>query len=198
VRNAVKLLVEEGLVGTRQGKHTVVLDRVPTHPLVVTSWAPAGYPTDRVAEPLAPDTGAIRREFGQDTAAVPRQFAELLGLTPGDLMVQRTITEIVNGEPIMISTSYLPVDLVGDAEVWHNVDWHDVKMGQLALVGHDVTVERPQVRARPPAPAERTKLDMAKGVSLIILSRACQVQVGERMTPAGVIVLTRGDRVFVC
>jgi GntR family transcriptional regulator len=194
VRGALRLMVEEGLIRTGQGKRAQVTDREPTHALVIASGeAPAG----RVAEqpsPYAggPGAGAARRECSQHTAAAPRQFARLLGLTAGEPMRQRSIKLIIGGEPVLIWTSYLPTDLAGDDQRWRAVE-----VGQLALVGYPVAAASPRLRIRMPTPTERDALGMARGMGVGVIIRPCQVRVDELTVPAGVIVLVRGDRVFL-
>lgn len=193
-RNALKELEGEGLIKIHQGTKSVVLDREPTH-LFVVDGPYLLQASDRIAESAIPHV-AHRMPPSQDMVAVPPKFAELLGLTPGRHMVQRTITQTQDDQPILISTSYLPIDLASDPAERHQADWHDVEMGQLALVGHDVTVLDHHMRVRMPSRVERTKLNMPnKGVPLIIFAYPCQVLLGERTIPAGVIVLAPSDRV---
>jgi hypothetical protein len=73
------------------------------------------------------------RECSQRTASVPRQFATLLGLEVGGLMVERVIKLLVDGQPILTSTSYLPIEL-GLAD--NLEDWHNVDIGGFAVVGY--------------------------------------------------------------
>ena len=161
----------------------------------------AGGVADRVAEPPisfagGPDAGTPQRQHEQRTVAMPRLFASLLGLEPGEVLVERRLTLIVGKEPILTSTSYLPVDLAAGDQ-----SWHDVEVGQLAVVGHTVHAEFVEERARMPIPAESEALRIGRGVPVRVLSQPCRVvaagQPAGRSLPAGVIVLARCDRVFL-
>jgi GntR family transcriptional regulator len=213
LRRAIEVLVGEGLIEKGQGRPSRVSNREPTHRLHIQphqtpagqragqragqpTGQPADQPADRVAEPplsfiRGEEAGTEGREWSQASVAVPRRFAALLGLEPGSAMVERVIKLGIDGEPILTSTSYLPVDLADDAE-----GWQDVEIGQLALIGHAVTSELTEEQSRMPTPAERAALGMPRGVSVKIISYPCQVLVApDRTVAAGVIVLARSDRV---
>jgi len=133
--------------------------------------------------------GTAQRRYSQGVVVVPRRFAGLLGLELGDVVVERTITLIVNGEPLLASTSYLPIGLA-DARPWQQVG-----VGELALDGHAVSAEFVEAWTRMATPAERATLAMPMGGAVTVLSLPYQILLGERTVPAGVIVLARDDRV---
>ena len=135
--------------------------------------------------------GTAERQCGQRLVAVPRLFAKLLGLDAGATMVERIITLVVDDEPILTSTSYLPVDLADDDQRWHAVD-----IGQLAVIGHAVTFEFTDW-SRTPTRTECDALNITRNVPLVVLSRPYQVLVDHRTLSAGVIVRARGDRVLL-
>ncbi len=194
-RGAIDLLVIEALVQKRHGRQTVVTYRDPVHRLLVE---PRGTPTGRVEDSLTafvrdPKATGSDRVCCEDEVEVPGPFARLLGLEPAGAMTERTIRLEVDGEPVLTSISYLPTELtVGSGQ-----EWHHVEVGELALVGYPVVAGRSRVQARPPSPAERETLGMHRGPALAVLGNRYQVRVDERTVPAGVIVLARGDRVFL-
>jgi len=194
-RGAVEILAGEALVNKRQGRPSVVTYRDPVHRLLLV---PGGMLDQRTKESPAiftqdPRATAGRRVCHERPVGVPERFAGLLGLEPGRVMMERTIRLEVDDETVLTSISYVPIELAeGDG-----LEWCDVEVGQLALVGYPMTVEPGRVQARPPSPTEREALGMHRGPSLTILGNRYQVQVGERPVSAGVIVLARGDRVFL-
>lgn len=221
VRNAVSLLAEEGLIEKSQGRRSLVADREPVHPLlirraggaadpaaVVTPEGPGGLQwreglaagdrqADLVAEPPIsflgrPGAAAPQRSAEQRRTAVPRIFASLLGLEPGRILVERAITLAVSGEPILVSTSYLPLEAAGD-----DLRWREAEVGELAVTGARVLADPVEDRVRMPVPAESEALRIGRGVPVRVLSRRCRVQLDDQLVPAGVIVLARGDRVFL-
>lgn len=220
VRNAVSLLAEEGLIVKSQGRRSLVADREPVHPMVIrraggaaTTAATAntvaasvvapgdaeagGRRVDLVTEPPISfvgnrDTGDPQRRAEQRRTAVPPIFAALLGIEPGRIVIERALTLAVGGEPILTSTSYLPPEATGD-----DPQWRDVEVGELAVVTHPVQADPVEDRIRMPVPAESDALRIGRGVPVRVLSRRCRVMLEGQLVPAGVIVLARGDRVFL-
>jgi GntR family transcriptional regulator len=194
VRNAIDILVGEGLIEKGQGKVSRVSIREPAYRLVIQLHrAQAGYRNDLVAEPplsfIRSTTAQEQREWREGEVEVPRQFAAMLGLEPLVRMLAREMKLTIDGEPILTSTSYLPPDLVGDE------GWRDVEIGQLALIGHEIISEYLEDEHRMPTPTERATLGMPKGVLMKIISHRCRVLLNDWTMRTGVIVLARHDRV---
>lgn len=191
VRDARKLLVGEGLIETSQGKLAQVRHRVPTHHFDIRP-----RPHDTTGEPkISTQAGDhVRREWiTQDLATVPHLFGDRIGLKPDAVMGKRVMKLTIDDHPLLTSTSYVPADLsdAGDASAWRAM----VDVGQLAVTDYAVTVEFLDLCSRMPNADESDELGMAAGVPLTVLSTSCQVQVGDRILPAGVIVRARSDRV---
>lgn len=198
-RHAVQLLKEEGLLKGGQGKRPVVADREPVHALALNPLAAdAGDPTELVSEPPVPfvqsqGTGKATRRWTQGTVTVPLSVAMLLDLHPEAGMAERTMLLIIDREPVLTSTSYLPIELTGDG-----AGWQGAEVGQLALAGHPVTAEPARAWSRMPTPEEVETLGMDRGVPVMVVPYPYRVIVDdERTLRAGVIVTARSDRVFV-
>lgn len=194
-RGAVDLLVSEALVHKRHGRPTLVTYRDPVHRLLLV---PSGAQTERLKEAPAiftsdPEATVGERVSFERPTEVPERFVGLLGLEPGRVMTERTIRQTVDGETVLTSISYVPTELAAKG----GEEWRDVEIGQLALVGHPLTVEPSRVQARPPSPTEREALDLHRGPSVAVVGYRYHVQVAKKTVPAGVVVLARGDRVFV-
>jgi hypothetical protein len=126
---------------------------------------------------------------------LPRQFATLLGLDPDVVMLERVITLFIDGEPLLSSTSYLPVELMDDSK-----QWHEVAIGQLAVTDHAViSAEFMESWSRWPTAAERTLFNIPKGADrpANLYTQTHHVHIDGRQLAAGVIVLARGDRVVL-
>lgn len=196
VRRALDVLVGENLIEKGRGKVARVFIREPAYRFVIQlHQSQTGYPAGSLAEPpftfiRTPETAREQHEWEpQIEVTVPRQFAALLGLAPRTRMLSRSVKVRIDGEPILTSTSYVPVELADDK------GWQDVEAGQLAVVGHEVMSEFLEDEHRMPTPTERIALGMPKGISLTIISHRCQVALPDRLVRAGVIVLARKDRV---
>lgn len=194
VRRALDVLVGENLIEKGQGKVSQVSFREPAYRFVVQLHQPqAGSPAAGLAEPSSTFIRTPKTEQHewepQIEITVPRQFAALLGLEPRTRMISRSVKVRIDGEPILTSTSYVPVELADDE------GWQDAEVGQLAVVGHEVRSEFLEDEHRMPTPTERAALGMPKGTLLKIISHRCQVAAPGRLMRAGVIVLARIDRV---
>lgn len=137
----------------------------------------------------APRAGTEHRGWTENEVTVPRQFAMMLGLESGARMLERVMTLTIDGEPVLTSTSYLPVDLTGGP------GWMDVHIGRLALIGYDLVSGYLEDESRRPTPTERAALGMPKGVLLHIIVHPWRVLMDDGTVPAGVIILIRRDRV---
>jgi GntR family transcriptional regulator len=196
LRRALDVLVGENLIEKGRGKPSRVSIREPAYRFVIQLHQPrAGHPAGGLAEPpftflRTPETATEQHQWEpQIEVTVPRQFAALLGLEPRTRMLSRSVKVSMDGEPILTSTSYVPLELADDQ------GWQDVQAGQLAVVGHEVRSEFLEDEQRMPTPTERAGLGMPKGISLKIISHRCQVALPDRFVRAGVIVLARTDRV---
>jgi len=126
--------------------------------------------------------------------ALPRGDASLLSLEAGTLMVARSIKLIVEREPVLIATSYLPAKLepTDEPSQWQNVD-----IGDLAVVGYSFTpAEFIESSAKWPTATERQVLGIYSGarIPLTILSQSYQVQADDHTLPAGLLVLVRSNK----
>lgn len=197
VRNAVEELEDEGLIAKRQGAHTLVHDREPTHRLVVDLLEPERLGERPVSFAASqPPRGELRQVGVAGRVPASTQVASLLGVVEGEEIEQRRLTLVNGDEPVLTSTSYLPGALADGSPV------PDVDVGQLALGGHPVTSVGLVLRARMPDPQEFDDLSMVKGTPVQVLTH--HVLVGNGGRPGGdpavlaaVQVVSRADRVFI-
>ena len=139
--------------------------------------------------------GTALRVCDEYVTPVPRQAAELLGLE-GTTIAQRWITLLVDGEPVLASTSYVPVE-VADRSTGDGQAWQDSDIGALALVGYNVRSTFLENQTGPPTPAEANLCRMSDDHAVTVLSRPYRVEVGTRSLTAGVIVLARCERLML-
>jgi len=109
IRQALKEMTYEGLVVRRKGKGTFVAE-----PKIVEGLAQklTGFHQDMVSRGHAPVTQVLKQEV---IPASPR-VAEFLHIAPGTPVVQLDRLRFVNGEPIVLVTTYLPKHLVPGLE----------------------------------------------------------------------------------
>lgn len=115
VREAINLLVEEGLIEKKQGKGTIVKDRKITHSLQgITSW------TDQILSlGLIPKT----KELEVKRISPPRKLQMLMGISEDEMLIQIKRIRYANSEPLSIMTNYLLESAVpGFMELKHDFD----------------------------------------------------------------------------
>ena len=164
-------------------------------------WPDAPESMVPVARLGAPDCplGTALRVCDEYVTPVPRQAAELLGLAKrveGTTIAQRWITLLVDGEPVLASTSYVPVE-VADRSTGDGQAWQDSDIGALALVGYTIKSTFLDNQTGPPTPAEANLFRMSDDHAVTVLSRPYRVEIGNRSLTAGAIVLARCERLML-
>jgi GntR family transcriptional regulator len=201
-RDAVTLLVEDGLALRNQGKRTRVYQPDPPHQIAVHQRLD---PKGRVAEPglrvvsflQGLETGPIRRHWDVDTVRMTGRDGRRLGVEAGTTVLRRALIVSIGGAPVLASNSFVPADVAaaaGDAG-----GWRDAEVGDLALSGLPVKSGTVSVHSRSPTLAEAKALAIARGIPVFVFSRPYRVFPGAdstRSRPAGVLVVARSDRVY--
>jgi GntR family transcriptional regulator len=198
-RDAVTLLVEDGLALRSQGRRTRVYQPEPTHQILVHQRLDSN---GRITEPsrkvlsflqgLA--TGPVRRHWDVDTVRMIGRDARRLGLEPGAAVLRRALIVSIGGAPVLASNSFLPTGATGDGG-----GWREAEIGDLALRGLPATPGDIAVHSRAPTLAEAKALAIARGIPVFVFSRPYQVLPdadAPQSRPAGVLVVARGDRVY--
>ena len=116
VRDAVKWLINLGLVATRPGQGTFVVEKI--DPFVTTlSGEPTtgfgggegtSYLSEVIGKKRTPTTSRIRVEIQE---AAP-EIAEKLGKPPGSVVVSRHEKRYIDGTPWSMQTSFYPMEFV--------------------------------------------------------------------------------------
>lgn len=209
VRLAVGALRAEGLIVTRQGRGSYVRDREPTRRIAAARYIQdARFVAGRVAEPatvFGTNGGGdeisryrLERAFHEERAN--QQVADLLGLTVGELVLERRFLFYVDERPEQVSTSYLPLELVKGTPVADpsNEPWPGGTIAQLASLGRPVTRVEESVRARMPTPEEGQTLRIAAGVPVLVVTRRMFTGANhDHPVEAAVDIVLPADRVIL-
>lgn len=144
-------------------------------------------------QPQWPATAACT--YQQYEAPLRRESAHWLGIEPGMRMLRRVVTLAIDGQPVLNSTSYLPVELADDDPAWH-----DASPGKLALAGYPITLaDSPRLYARLPTTMERVTLDIPPSADIPLMINAIPYYI-HNIQPnpvrSGVIIRSRSDRVI--
>lgn len=169
IRRALQVLVNEGLVGSRQGQGYYIrqFERL--------DWAPGLFEhilhrrdgPEAGADAWAADVVAQDRQPRQDvdvsTARPPDAVAQRLRLDPEtDIVVVRKRIRYVDDVPYQIADSYYPHDVAAGSPIMTPGDI-TVPGGLMAAAGHQQTRFRDEITVRMPTPSEVVRLELATG-----------------------------------
>jgi GntR family transcriptional regulator len=167
-RQALGVLLHEGVAVARKGSGVFVRDFAP-----VIREALSRLSHDRWARGASIwSADAADRDLQITTRvhedALPSRIAPLLGLDEGERVYVRERRFVLDGQPIMLSTSYLPADIVRGSAITQEDTGPGGTYARLAELGYEPTRFREDVRARMPQPDEVTALDLPASATPVI------------------------------
>ncbi|MGW4652526.1 GntR family transcriptional regulator [Kitasatospora sp. NPDC004289] len=171
-RKALATLAAEGLTETRRGSRTRVrafrpILRQGTKRLDRSIWGQGRsvWDLDLDGRPLEVDGLSVREE------ACPERLADALGLAAGDPVWVRERRYVVDGEPVMLATSYHPGALVAGSAITREDTGPGGAPARLAELGCAPVHAREQVRTRMPLPEEAAALELGPGTPVALITR---------------------------
>ncbi|WP_203855763.1 GntR family transcriptional regulator [Plantactinospora mayteni] len=201
VREAFGLLRSEGLIVTEMGRGSYARPVLPVRRLgsaryrreleqVRTGELGTSFTADR-SMPWAEYT--LDREFREVPA--DRATAELFGVDPGTVILERRFVFRSHGVPQQMSTSCLLLDMVAGTPVADpdREPWPGGNTGQLYSLGITITGVREMVRARMPLRDEIETLKIPGGVPVVTITR--QTYAGDRVVEVATDIVIPADRV---
>lgn len=174
IRLALQLLANQGLVETRHGLGTFLLER--RTQLVVPmdqeeDWQAGQHAETALFPEGSPAGGQTTGRFQVETVPAPPDVAEYLGIAAGDLVVLRRSRQHIDGTPWCLVVSYYPMDIADGSEL-ENARRLDASSSQvLASLGHHLLRYTDSISARMPDPIETGFFRATGIVPVIILSR---------------------------
>lgn len=198
VRNAIRVLREEGLVDTRTSAGTVVRKRPPVHRMQADRYRPRPV----LATPYTADEGIDWQEYRLDKkfelGPANAELAALFGCEPGELLLARHFRFYTDDVPTQLSTSYLrwsDVDGTPVADPIHE-PWPGGTVAQLATLGIVVAKVLEDMTAAMPTPEEIAALLLPTGTPVLRWTRRMLTAEGRVVEVAHPIV-RRGDTTVV-
>lgn len=170
---AVRILVAEGLAEARSGSGTYVRTR-PQLRRLTRSW----YREARDGSPFRADMAAQQRSGGwrssSETTEAPPVIAERLAVEPGAPVMRTGYMFTADDEPVMLSTSWEPLELTGGTAIVLPEDGPYAGRGvveRMQAIGISVAVATEIVTARPASGAEAAELGIAAGSIVMVIAR---------------------------
>ncbi len=174
VRLAVGLLVQQGLVETRQGMGTYVAE--PATPLTVVlseeeDWR-AGEYADAAFQPAGDQASRpTPAKFEAETTSANAEVASALSITVGTAILLRRSHRYIGRDPWALVISYYPRDIVKGTSL--EQAGYSPKSASLVLAehGHPPAGSRDEIYARMPDPIEMAFFRLSSPVPITVLSR---------------------------
>jgi GntR family transcriptional regulator len=174
VRLALALLINQGLVVTRQGLGTFV--QAPPKPFTALLSRVKGQPSGHHASAALPvvgsDTGKPETvRFVVETAPATTSVAGKLAIDPGASVIIRRTQQHIDGSPWLMINSYFPMDIAGETALAHAglIPQGSIKL--LAELGHEQAGFVDEIGARMPDTREMDFFRLSTGVPVIVVNR---------------------------
>lgn len=175
VRDALALLVTDGLIVKQSGKPSRVATPAPVRHMATSRYADE-LKLLRSLRPdeLHPETSAFVKDHGiewsgysvqadyQEDTATPEEVRRL-ALDTGAAVLRRQLVKVVHDTPVQLQESVIPLELVKDTPVADPTrqPWPGGTIAELWSIGLVVAHVLEEARARTPTAAERRTLEMA-------------------------------------
>lgn len=170
---AVRLLVAEGFAETRSGSGSYVRQR-PEMQRLTRSW----YTSPRGGSPFRAEMGAAGHagawECSSENAGMTPAIAQRFGAEPGEPAMRTQYTFTADGEPVMLSVSWEPLELTSGTPVMFPEEGPHAGRGvveRMATIGQRIISAEEIVSARPALASEADRLNMRPGATVLTITR---------------------------
>jgi GntR family transcriptional regulator len=158
-RQALKILRTEGLVETKKGAGARVIAFKPIRRHGIQRLAKEQWASGKSIW-SADEQRPVTIDVHVDTVPAPGHIAPVLELDDGEPVCARSRRFVLEERPVMLATSYLPVDLVEGTAITRVDTGEGGTYARLAEVGHAPTHFREELRCRLPTASEAERLEM--------------------------------------
>ncbi|QSI48064.1 GntR family transcriptional regulator [Thermobispora bispora] len=174
VRQAIQELKAEGLAVSEHGRGVFVRARLPVKRLAFDRFArrhrkegKSAFLAESESVGATPDVDMIKvRE-----APAPKDIAERLRISPGETVVVRSRRYFLDGTPVELATSYIPVDLARGTPIMADNPGPGGIYARIEEQGHQLDRFIEDVSTRMPTQEEARLLLLGPGVPVFRLVR---------------------------
>ncbi|MBV6701118.1 GntR family transcriptional regulator [Kitasatospora aureofaciens] len=179
-RQALGVLQSEGIAEARRGAGVFVRDFRPLRRRGIQRLAQGQWGSGRSIWSADID----KRTLVVDQVSVTQQgapdhVARVLGVDPGAPMCVRHRRFVLDGKPVLLSTSYLPAGLVAGTAITREDTGPGGTYARLAEIGAKPVHFREEVRSRMPSAEEGTRLELSAGTPVILICRTAFADEGQ-------------------
>lgn len=171
-RQALGVLRDEGLAEARKGAGVFVRSFRPLRRRGIQRLAEQQWGNGRSI--WSADLGNRSLEVDQITVseeAAPERIGAVLELAADEPVCVRRRRFVLDGKPVLLATSYLPMPLVAGSAITREDTGEGGTYARLADLGHKPVHFREEVRSRMPSKDEVARLSMSEGTPVILICR---------------------------
>ncbi|WP_329567619.1 GntR family transcriptional regulator [Kitasatospora sp. NBC_01266] len=196
-RQALGVLQAEGLAEARKGSGVFVreflirIGRRSIQRLAEGQWGSGRsiWSADIENRTLVVDQVAVSEQ------PAPELIAGVLGMEPGEASCVRHRRFVLDGKPVLLSTSHLPASLVAGTAITQPDTGPGGSYARLAEIGAKPVHFREEIRSRMPTQEESARLELSAGTPVVLVCRTAYaaggraVEVNEMVLDAASYVL---------
>ena len=174
IRNALRLLQDEGLTTAEHGKGVYVRARPPVRRLASDRFAQRHRKEGKAAFTAEAEQAGATPQVDMLTvksAPAPTEVADRLKLRDNSPVVVRWRRYLLDGRPVETAVSYIPADLADGTPISDPNPGPGGIYARLEEAGHTLERFTEEVAARMPTPAETRALNLPPGVPVFRLVR---------------------------
>ncbi len=171
-RQALGVLQNEGLVESRKGAGVFVRDFKPLRRRGIQRLSRDQWGSGRSiwSADIGERTLVVDQVEVFETEA-PERIAQVLDIEPGAPTCVRSRRFVLDEKPVLVSTSYLPAELVAGSAITQEDTGPGGTYARLAELGYKPVHFREEIRCRMPSQAEASRLNLSMGTPVIMICR---------------------------
>ncbi|MEU8924456.1 GntR family transcriptional regulator [Kitasatospora sp. NPDC048545] len=179
-RQALGVLQSEGIAEARRGAGVFVRDFRPLRRRGIQRLAQGQWGAGRSIWSADIDNRSlVVDQVSVTEQGAPEHVARVLGADPGAPMCVRHRRFVLDGKPVLLSTSYLPAVLVAGTAITREDTGPGGTYARLAEIGAKPVHFREEVRSRMPSGEESTRLELSAGTPVILICRTAFADEGQ-------------------
>ncbi|MEV7771689.1 GntR family transcriptional regulator [Kitasatospora sp. NPDC086791] len=179
-RQALGVLQSEGIAEARRGAGVFVRDFRPLRRRGIQRLAQGQWGSGRSIWSADIDNRSlVVDQVSVTEQGAPEHVARVLGVDPGAPMCVRHRRFVLDGKPVLLSTSYLPAVLVAGTAITREDTGPGGTYARLAEIGAKPVHFREEVRSRMPGGEEATRLELSAGTPVILICRTAFADEGQ-------------------
>ncbi|WP_431678555.1 GntR family transcriptional regulator [Kitasatospora sp. KL5] len=178
-RQALGVLQAEGLAEARKGVGVFVRDFRPLRRQGIKRLSQQQWGSGRsIWSADIEDRTLVVDQVSVTEEAVPKDVAAVLGMEQGEAACVRSRRFVLDGKPVLLSTSYLPADLVAGSAITHEDTGPGGTYARLAELGYKPVHFREEIRSRMPSQEEADRLRLSIGTPVMLICRTAFAEEG--------------------